>query len=136
MQIAFITLFLGLALGPHPVELAVEGPAASVELLLDGAVAGRIGQSPWKGEIDFGTTLVPHELVARALDAQGQEIARTRQWVNLPRPPAEVEIVLEGAAGAPRSVRLSWERLTHDPPVRTSLTLDGQELRLDNDRRA
>jgi hypothetical protein len=135
MQIAFVTLFLGLALGPHAVELAVEGPVASVELLLDGAVAGRIEKPPWKGEIDFGSALVPHELVARALDAEGREIARTRQWVNLPRPPAEVEIVLEGA-GRPSKARLTWQSRTGEQPTSIHLTLDGQPLTLGPDGRA
>lgn len=135
MQIAFVTLFLGLALGPHPLELAVEGPVASVELLLDGAVTGRIAKPPWKGEIDFGTVLVPHELVARALDAEGREVARTRQWVNLPRHPAEVEIVLEGA-GNPSKARLTWQSRTGDQPTSIHLTLDGQPLTLGTDGRA
>ena len=135
MQIAFITLFLGLALGPHSVELAVEGPVASVELLLDGTVAGRIEEPPWKGEISFGSTLVPHELVARALDAEGREVARARQWVNLPRPPAEVEIVLEGT-GNPSKARLTWQSRTGAQPTSIHLTLDGRPLALGPDGRA
>lgn len=135
MQIAFVTLFLGLAMGPHPVEVAVEGPVAAVELLLDGAVAGRIEKPPWKGEIDFGSVLVPHELVARALDAGGQEVARTRQWVNLPRPPAEVEIVLEGT-GNPSKARLTWQSRTGEEPTSIQLTLDGRPLALGPDGRA
>ncbi|MFL6292097.1 MAG: hypothetical protein ACJ759_14475 [Thermoanaerobaculia bacterium] len=136
MHIAFLTLFLGLISAVQPFELSLSGPAASVEVLLDGVVVQRLDGPPWKGRIDFGSGLVPHELVARALDAAGQELARTHQWINLPRPAAEVEIALEGGSGAPRQVRLSWERLTHDPPVRTTLTLDGRELRLDKDGRA
>lgn len=137
MHIAFLTLFLGLTSGVHPFELSVAGPAAAVEIILDGQVAERLGGPPWKGEIDFGPDLVPRDLVARALDASGQEIARTRQWINLPRPPAEVEIALEGGRpGAPETVRVLWERLTHDPPVSTSATLDGQPLQLDARNRA
>jgi hypothetical protein len=132
MHIAFLTLFLGLTSGVQPFELSVSGPVASIEILLDGTVAQRLDGPPWTGSIDFGSGLAPHELVARALDTSGKEIARTRQWINMPRPPAEVEIALE----SPRTVRLSWERLTHEPPVETSLTLDGQALRLDGDRRA
>lgn len=131
MHIAFLTLFLGLTSGVQPFELSMSGPAASLEILLDGAVVQRLGGPPWKGKIDLGSELLPHELVARALDGSGREIARARQWINLPRPPAEVEIALEG-----RQVRLSWERLTHDPPVHTSLTLDGKDLPLDRDHRA
>jgi hypothetical protein len=135
MQIAFVTLFLGLTLGTYPVELAVEGPVAAVELILDGTVAGRLEKAPWKGEINFGSTLVPHELVARALDAEGQEVARTRQWINLPRPPAEVEIVLEGA-GKPSKAWLTWQSRTGAQPTSVHLTLDGRPLTLGTDGRA
>lgn len=138
MQIAFVTLFLGLTLGAYPVELAVEGPVASVELLLDGAAAGRIPapaamekDAPWKGQIDFGSDLLPHELVARGLDELGQEVARTRQWVNLPRPAAEVGIVLEGPAGKPTHVRISWQSRTGERPVEARVTMDDQPLKPD-----
>ncbi|HWM90942.1 MAG TPA: hypothetical protein VN493_09260 [Thermoanaerobaculia bacterium] len=137
MQIAFVTLFLGLTLGAYPVELAVEGPVASVELMLDGAVAGRIEGPPWTGRIDFGTALAPHELVARALDANGQEVARARQWVNLPRPAAEVGIVLEGGgSGTPAVARLTWQSRTGAQPTSVQLTLDDQPLALGPDGRA
>lgn len=135
MQIAFVTLFLGLVLGPHPVELAVEGPVASVELMLDGAVAGRIEKPPWRGKIDFGSALIPHELVARALDAEGREVARARQWVNLARPAAEVEIVLEGAGNPPKA-RLTWQSRTGEQPRSIHLSLDGRPLTLGPDGRA
>ena len=132
VHIAFLTLFLGLTSGAQPFELSVAGHAAKVEIVLDGTAILRLGGPPWKGKIDFGADLLPHELVARALDAESREIASTRQWINLPRPPAEVELALEGGrSGAPTRVRLTWERLTHDPPVASSLTLDGQPLQLD-----
>lgn len=137
MQIAFVTLFLGLTLGAYPVEVSVEGPVAAVELLLDGASAGRIAGPPWTGQIDFGTALQPHELVARALDSQGQEISRARQWVNLPRPEAEVEIVLEGAMdGRPGAARLTWQSRTGAEPLSVRLTLDDQALTVGADGRA
>jgi len=135
-QIAFLTLFLGLTLGPQPIELTVTGPVAAVELLLDGAPAGRMAGPPWKGEIDFGPSLVPHELVARGLDDQGTEIARTRQWLNLPRPPAEVDILLEnGAAGRPVAARLTWQSLTGESPSATRVTFDDKRLAVDPEGR-
>ena len=85
MQIAFLTLFLGLTLGLSPVELSIEGPARSVEMVLDGVPVGRIQGPPWTGQVDFGARLLPHELVARALDFQDVEIGRTGLWINLPR---------------------------------------------------
>jgi hypothetical protein len=137
MHIAFLTLFLGLTTGAQPFEISVAGQPAAVEILLDGVVAQRLSRPPWEGKIDFGADLAPHELVARAVDTDGREVARTRQWINLPRPPAEVEIALEEKRpGAPGRVRLTWERLTHDPPLSGSLTLDGKPLELDGSGRA
>src|SRR6185436_8526278 len=128
-QIAFLTLFLGLTLGPQPIELTATGPVAAVELLLDGAPAGRLTGPPWKGQIDFGSSLVPHQLVARALDTQGNEIARAQQWLNLPRSPAEVDVLLEnGAAGRPVAVRLIWQSLTGESPSAIAVTFDGKPL--------
>jgi hypothetical protein len=132
VHIAFLTLFLGLTSGVQPFELSVSGRTAAVEIVLDGAVAQRLTGPPWSGKIDLGADLVPHNLVARAIDAAGREVARTEQWINLPRPPAEVELALEeGRSGAPGKVRLTWERLTHDPPLASSLTLDGRPLQID-----
>ncbi|HKH44592.1 MAG TPA: hypothetical protein VKM72_08005 [Thermoanaerobaculia bacterium] len=135
-QIVFLTLFLGLTLGPQPIELTVTGPVAAVELLLDGAPAGRMAGPPWKGEIDVGPSLVPHELVARGLDDQGAEIARTRQWLNLPRPPAEVDILLEnGASGRPVAARLTWQSLTGESPSATRVTFDDKPLAVNPEER-
>ena len=135
-QIAFLTLYLGLILGPQPVELTVTGPVAAVELRLDGVPAGRIASPPWTGQIDFGPSLIPHELVALALDGQGNEIGRARQWINLPRPPAEVDILLEnGAAGRPVAARLTWQSLTGESPSVTRVTFDDKPLTVSPDGR-
>jgi hypothetical protein len=132
VQIAFLTLFLGLTSGKQPVAVAVRGPAAAVELLLDGTAVVRLGGPPWRTAIDLGPALEPHELVARALDAKGQEVARTRQVLNLPRPPAEVEILLEGGAkGAPTGAHLAWRSLEGEKPAAMSLVLDGKPVALD-----
>ena len=132
VQIAFLTLFLGLTSGRQDIAVAVRGPAAAVELMLDGAAVVRVGGPPWKAKVDLGPALVPHELVARALDAQGQEVARTRQMLNLSRPPAEVEILLDSSAkGQPVGARLAWRSLEGENPVVASLLLDGKAVALD-----
>lgn len=136
VQIAFVTLFLGLTLGPQPVELTVSGPVAAIELVLDGSPAGRIQGPPWTGKIDFGPGLEPHELVARALDDQGQEVGRTRQWINLPRPPAEIEVLLEpGAEGRVAVARITWQSLTGASPSSIDVTFDGKPLAVDKNGR-
>lgn len=134
-MIAFLTLLLGLTTGAIPIEVTVDGPVAAVEYVLDGATLARVEAPPWSATLDFGV-LQPHELVARALDEDGNEIARTSQWLNVPRPPAEVEIVLEpDAEGRPVAARLSWQSLTSALPATISLTLDGAPLVV-HDRRA
>lgn len=141
MQIAFLSLFLGLISGPQPVAVSAGPGVAAVELELDGGSAGRLAVgsdgAAWRGQVDFGGGLLPHHLVARGLDRDGVEVAAAEQWINLPRAPAEVEIVIERAlAGRPRSVRLAWQSLTNEPPQAVALTLDGRPLALDGRGRA
>jgi hypothetical protein len=95
-------------------------------------VAGRLTGPPWTAAVDLGQALLPHRLEARGLAADGGEVARIEQWVNLPRPQAEVEIVLEdGGAGKPSAARLHWESRTGETPSEVRLSLDGAPLPLD-----
>ncbi len=132
MTIAFLTLFFGLITGPYPIELTVSGPAAAVEILVDGRSAGTLPGAPWKGTINFGSSLLPHQVVARALDAQGQELGRAEEWVNLAQPISKAEIVLEGGgSGPPKAAKVAWTNLKGEKPQSISLTLDGLPVRLD-----
>lgn len=135
-MITFLTLLLGLVAGAVPVEVVTTGPVATVELVLDGVPAVRIGSPPWRAKVDFGADLQPHELVARALDAEGREIGRAALWVNVPRPPAEVGLLLEdGPDGRPARVRLSWEA-TDQKLIGLGVTFDGLPLPVDGEGRA
>jgi hypothetical protein len=130
-QIAFLTLYLGLVSGSRPVALTASPGVARIELRLDGQSAGTLDGPPWSGTIDFGPRLLPHRFEARGLGRDGGELARAEQWVNLPRPPAEVEILVEGEKDKPGRVRLVSASRTGEPPEKTRLTLDGKPLRLD-----
>ncbi len=135
--IAFLSLFFGLIRGPYPVELAVNGPAAAVELLVDGRSVRKLQAPPWKTEIDFGPDLQPHEIVARVLDAEGHEIGRAQEWANLPHSLAKAEIVLEmEKLGPPKAARVVWTNLHGEKPTAVSLVLDGLPLALDASGRA
>lgn len=132
MTIAFLTLFFGLITGPYPIELTVSGPAASVEIVVDGRSAGTLPGAPWKGTINFGSSLLPHQIVARALDAQRHELARAEEWVNLAHPLSKAEIVLEGGGGSPpKAAKVVWTNLKGEKPQATSLTFDGLPVALD-----
>jgi hypothetical protein len=132
MPIAFLTLFFGLISGPYPVELTVEGPAAAVEIQVDGRPAARIEAPPWRGVIDFGAPLLPHQVVARALDAQGHELGRTEEWANLPHPLTKVDIVLERQGERPpTAAEVRWKNLAGEKLRSISLAFDGLPVRLD-----
>jgi hypothetical protein len=134
-MIAFASLFLGLMVGVRPVALVVGGPVAAVAVELDGRLVGRLSASPWTVDVDFGPEFDPHELVARAFDEKGEEIARTRQWINLPRPPAEVEVVLErDAKGNAVAARLAWGSLVGPSPDKIAVSFDGKALPLQERR--
>ena len=128
-MIAFVSLFLGLVVGIVPVTVLVEKPVAAVRYELDGKPVGRVERAPWTLPLDFGAELVPHELVAHALDAAGKEIGVARQFVNLPRPPAEVEVVLErDGKGRATAARFSGQSLLGSRPARVTATFDGTTL--------
>jgi hypothetical protein len=128
-SIAFTSLFLGLVLGTHPVGVAIEGPASQVAFEVDGRPAGSAGKQPWSADLDLGRDLAPHELVARALDSGGREVARVEQWLNVPRPPSEASLLLEtNAEGRAVAARLTWQSLLGTPPRSIELTFDGRRL--------
>jgi len=131
-MITFLSLFFGLISGPCPIELTVNGPVASVEILVDGKSTGKIQGPPWKTDVDFGKDLLPHDVVARALDAAGHEIARAQEWINLPHPLKKAEVVLEGEKGGPpRAARVVWTNLRGETPLAFTLSFDGQPVTLD-----
>lgn len=131
-QIVFISLFLGLVSGTQPVSLQVNGPIHLVRILLNGKEVAALTQPPWRTNVDFGAGIVPGELTAVGFDKGGEEIARATQILNLPRPTAEFEIVLDrGAADAITGAALRWRHLTNEPPNQTTMTLDGKPLRVD-----
>ncbi|HEX4960135.1 MAG TPA: hypothetical protein VF173_04805 [Thermoanaerobaculia bacterium] len=136
-MIAFATLLLGLITGIYPIEVTVGGPVVSVEYLLDGVPVAELKGPPWIAKVDLGAELQPRALTARALDADGQEIARVTQWLNLPRPSAEVNVVLEkGTDGAPRAAQLTWQSVNDVKPLSLGLTLDGQPLTVEGNGRS
>lgn len=128
-MIAFASVFLGLVVGLQPVSVFVQGPVAAVSYELDGKPVGRAARPPWSLPVDFGADLYPHELVARALDAEGKELGSARQFLNLPRPPAEVEVLLvRDAKGKAVAARVSAQSLVGGLPSRVSATFDAAPL--------
>lgn len=130
-QIAFLTLFLGLASGVQSVAVSVVGTVSAVEFRLDGHVVARLTAPPWRAEVDLGPGLLPHTLEARALNAENVAQAEIQQLINLPRAAAEAEIQLDPVPeplGEPRTARILWQSLTGESPVAVTAQLDGAAL--------
>jgi len=130
--IAFATLWLGLVTGAVPVELLVGPEVAKVELALDGEPCATIAAAPWTAACELGPELAPHELVARAYDAQGAPLGDARQWLNLPRDAAELEVAIAPDPASPSRLRarLAWAGPGGAAPLAVRATLDGVPLAL------
>ncbi len=128
-MVRFLTLFLGLLVGPHEVEVMVNTAVAAVELRLDDAAVARLEGEPWRAEVDFGDDLAFRELEAVAFDSDGNELDRTAQAINVPRPQAEVELLLErDESGRPIAVRVEWQSTEFARPEEVHVTLDGERM--------
>jgi hypothetical protein len=133
-QIVFLTLYLGLASGHQPLALQAEPNVKSIRIVLDGKSLATLTGPPWRAEIDFGPALLPHEVVALGLDASGKEIGRATQFVNVPRPFAEIEIALtRNAEARPTRAKLVVRHIARYKPRTAALKLDDAPLALDND---
>jgi hypothetical protein len=134
-MVTFVSMFLWLMTGVHPVEVAVEGPVASVEIFIGGTKVGVAKPPAWTADCDFGAALRPHELVAVALTADGVEMGRARQVINLPRPDAEIEVVFEhGPTGEPVATEVVAQSKTLLEPDGFMVTFDGLVLSGENAR--
>jgi hypothetical protein len=133
-MVTFTSLFLWLMTGIHPVAVAVDPAVVSVEIFLDGESIGVATEPRWELQCDFGSQLLPHELVAVARDAENREVGRAVQYVNLPRAEAEVEIVFEGGTPeAPTTLRVITESAERFEPLAVFVTFDGVMLRADSE---
>ncbi len=128
-MVTFVSMFLSLVAGITTVEVAVGEPVAAVEIRLDGTKVGLINGPPWAISCDFGVLLRPHRLSAIALDSAGQKLGEAVQLVNVPRPRAEVSLLLEqSSTGTPSAARLICSNPWSARPDRVSVLLDGVPL--------
>lgn len=128
-MIEFLTLFLNLIWGVQPVEVAVGPEVAAVELRLDGETVGVMRGAPWRLDCDFGE-LLPHELVAVALDEEGHRLGEARQWINFGRARAEARLAFEPDSRR-RRVRLTWDVFDGSPPERLRVRFNEREIPVD-----
>jgi hypothetical protein len=128
LETILATRLLGLVAGQHEVTVAAGPEVRSMELRIDGETAARMSASPWKTKIDFGRELAPHELTAIAFDAQGNEIARDTQAVNLARPPAKIGVIVIRDANGQVSARIRTRHLGGEAATAITVKLDGKPV--------
>jgi VWFA-related protein len=131
-SIAFASHFLGVVTGIVDVSVIVGGEIASVELLLDGNRIGVMEREPWTLAMNLGEVPSPRELVAVGHDARGREISRVRQWLNLPRPWTELEVVLSDAGGGAFLGQIALQSVGGERPRQVIVTLDGATVSISN----
>ena len=127
-HLIFITLFLGIVSGRQGITLQAGPEVKSIRITLSGKQLVLLTQAPWRAEIDFGQEMVPRELAAIGFDANGNEIARATQVLNLPKPTADVQILREGDG-----LKLSYSNLQYSPPRKTTVMLDTTKLKVGKD---
>lgn len=131
-MIEFATLLIGLVVGPRQVEIAVQGPVAAIEVSLDGRLVHRLENEPWVLEVDFGSRLIPHRLVATTFDKSGIVVDSTYQIINYSRLSFAATIVLDPAGGGlARHGRVVWQGALNEPPRQIELLFDRQPLSVD-----
>ncbi len=133
-MVAFLTFLLGLTVGVQRIELAVDHRVASVELLLDGGRVALIQGEPWVAECDFGSALLPHHLEAVARDAEGKELDRALQRVNLPREGAEATFRLVGSEEGYTAAELAWRTVDDSDPEEINVAFDGEPIVIEGRR--
>ena len=136
-MIEFVTLFLGgVIAGSAGVQLMVDREVATVEIRLDAEAVATLRGAPWEVEVDFGEEPAPHLLEAIAFAADGSELDRARQWINLAPQQAEVSILLDHDRGADGvEARLSWHSVTEESePLGVSAFFDDLPLEVENPR--
>jgi hypothetical protein len=135
-MVTFVTFFLWLMTDVHTVEVTVDPAVSSVEILLDGRHVGYATAPRWRVKCDFGERLQPHVLAAVARDEEGVELGRAKQFVNLPRDDAVVEMVFEGGTPeAPEMVRVVTENVERFEPMAVFVTFNGRSLLPEEDGR-
>ncbi|HUR80821.1 MAG TPA: hypothetical protein VM733_08645 [Thermoanaerobaculia bacterium] len=105
------------------IDVRVDPSVHSVEIILDDERVGLLRGKPWKTRIDLGHELAPHELVAIARDAEGNELARDVQFINVPRPQAEVGVMLQRDRAD-----ITWQHIGDKMPTKMKVKLGDKVL--------
>ncbi|HYC60176.1 MAG TPA: hypothetical protein VEK79_11485 [Thermoanaerobaculia bacterium] len=125
-EMVFATRLLGLVAGEQSLQIQVEDPVRRVEVHRDGQRIASLHQPPWIAQIDLGLELEPHELTVVAFDAEGREVGRDTQALNVARPAAELGVLLDRDAKGQMTASIRWGHFAHQAPTKVIVKLDGR----------
>lgn len=128
LELVLTTRLLGLVADDQAIQVQVDLGVRRVDVVVDGERVVKMTKPPFSAVLHFGSELAPHELTSIAYDADGNEIRRDTQLVNLARPQAEVEIALDRDARGRLRANVRWQHISAEKPKRIALTLDGKPL--------
>ncbi len=128
-RIVFVSLFLGLVSGTQWVDMRADPEVKTIRITVGNQEVASLVRPPWHTAINLGG-LAPSQLVATGFDDRGEAVASASQFLNLPRPVAEIEIVLKEAQGTPAGLALIWHHREYAAPKSAAITLDGKRLRV------
>ncbi len=128
-EIIFASRILGLVAGAQQIDMQVDAEVRNVEVRRDGQLVATLRQPPWSTTVHFGPELAPHELTVVALDAEGRELGRDTQAINVARPQAELGVLLDRDATGRSTATIRWSHFTHRDPTSLIVKLDGRVIR-------
>ncbi len=135
-MVEFLSFFFFLVTGSKPVELTVTPPVVRVEALLDGQQIATLTGRPWVFTCELGAEPRPRELIVIGYDAEGREVDRAVQWVNLGVQSARSRMSFEeDRKGNIRWIGLSWEIIGQREPESIAVTFDGEPVLVEDPRR-
>jgi hypothetical protein len=128
-EIVFASRILGLVAGDQQIQIQVDPSVRSVEVRRDGERVTSLNGPPWLAKVNFGTELTPHELTVIGRDAEGNELGRDTQPVNVARPAAELGVLLDRDPQGKMIAKIRWGHFAHELPKDVVVKLDGRQIR-------
>jgi hypothetical protein len=127
-EILLVSRLLGLVAGEQRLDIQVDTTVKRVEVWRDGQNVQSLRKPPWITAVNFGPELAPHDVTVVAFDADGHELGRDSQAVNVSRPPAELGVLLQRDAAGKLTAAIRWAHFAYRAPMRLTVKLDGHTI--------
>jgi hypothetical protein len=129
LETILVTRLLQLVAGPQTVAIETGPAVQSVQLVRNGETVATLREKPYVTQVDFGPDLMPHELTVMAFDANGSEVARETQAINLARSGAELAVLIDRDEQTQHvTAHIHPRHVGGAAPVAVAVTFNGQPV--------